>query len=141
MLRFLRFVVYLCGFAGFVTNGFAANPLLLRNPAISKGKVAFLYADDIWTASREGGEAERLTSIGTVVGGPYFSPDGSRIAYSARIAGNVDVYVMSAEGGVPRRLTWHPRGNMVSGWSPDGRDLIFASTRNPALLIGRGTRL
>jgi tricorn protease len=130
MLRFLRFVVYLFGFAGFVANSFAANPLLLRNPALSKDKVAFLYADDIWTASREGGEAERLTSIGTVVGAPYFSPDGSRIAYSARIAGNVDVYVMSAEGGVPRRLTWHPGGNIVSGWSPDGRDLIFASARN-----------
>ena len=52
-------------------------PLLLRHPALSQDKIAFRYADDIWTVSRQGGEAERLTSNGHVNSGPFYSPDGS----------------------------------------------------------------
>jgi tricorn protease len=61
----------------------AQPPLLLRNPALSQDRIAFLYADDIWTVSRQGGEAQRLTSNGKVVAGPFYSPDGASIAYSA----------------------------------------------------------
>ena len=111
----------LCGVAA------AAGPLLLRNPSLSKDKIAFLYADDIWTVPRGGGEAERLTSVGAVHEGPYFSPDGTQIAYSTLERGQVDVYVVSAEGGVPRRLTWEPTGNYAVGWTPDGKDVLFAS--------------
>ena len=103
------------------------GPRLLRNPSLSKGKIAFLYADDIWTVGREGGEAQRLTSVGAVTAGPYFSPDGTQIAYSTREHGLTDVYVVSAEGGVPRRLTWDPEGNDAVGWTPDGKDVLFAS--------------
>ena len=53
----------LCGVAK------AAGPLLLRNPSLSKDKIAFLYADDIWTVPRAGGEAQRLTSVGAVTRG------------------------------------------------------------------------
>jgi len=69
---------------GFALHTFAqtAPPLLLRNPSLSADKIAFLYADDVWTVSREGGEARRLTSVNTVVDGPYYSPDGARIAYT-----------------------------------------------------------
>ena len=34
---------------------------------------------------------------------------------------------MSAEGGVPRRLTWEPTGSRVAGWSADGKEVLFAS--------------
>ena len=44
-------------------------PLLLRYPSLSQSTIAFRYADDIWTVPRAGGEAQRLTSIGTVVEG------------------------------------------------------------------------
>ena len=72
--------------ASFVLCAFGqtAPPLLLRNPSLSGDKIAFLYADDVWTVSREGGEARRLTSVNAVVDGPYFSPDGASIAYSTR---------------------------------------------------------
>ncbi len=103
------------------------SPLLLRSPSLSQDKIAFRYADDIWTVGRQGGEAERLTSNGKVVVGPSFSPDGSQIAYSARLNGNVDTYVMPATGGVPRRLTWHPAGSEVVGWTPDGKSVLIAS--------------
>ena len=105
----------------------AQTPLLLRNPSLSKDQIAFRYADDIWTVSRQGGEAERLTSDGQVMAGPFYSPDGAWIAYSAHLNGNTDAYVIPAAGGVPRRITWHPDGSGVVGWSPDGKDLLIAS--------------
>src|ERR1700760_2394515 len=122
---FLCFVIL----TGFALQAFAqaSPPLLLRNPSVSADKIAFLYADDVWTVPREGGEARRLTSVNAVVDGPYFSPDGTRIAYSTREHGLNDVYVVSAEGGVPRRLTWEPTGNSAVGWTSDGKDVLFNS--------------
>ena len=105
----------------------ASAPLLLRKPSLSGDKVAFLYADDVWTVDRQGGEAQRLTSNGQVSAGPFFSPDGAWIAYSAHLQGNTDVYVIPANGGVPRRITWHPAGSHVVGWTPDGKDVLIAS--------------
>lgn len=110
-----------------VQSAGAQTPLLLRNPSLSQDKIAFLYADDIWTVSRQGGEAERLTSNGHVVAGPFYSPDGSQIAYAAHLAGNTDVYVVPSAGGVPRRITWQPQGSLVVGWTPDGKNVLVAS--------------
>src|ERR1700689_4003573 len=108
-------------------SAWSATPLLLRNPALSQDRIAFLYANDIWVVAREGGDARRLTSAGTVWAGPYFSPDHTQIAYSTRDHGLTDVYVMNAEGGVPRRLTWEPTGSRVAGWTPDGKEVLFTS--------------
>src|ERR1700719_3656272 len=80
----------------FCASAWSATPLLLRSPALSQDRIAFLYADDIWSVAREGGEARRLTSVGSVTAGPYFSPDHTQIAYSTKARGLMDVYVMSA---------------------------------------------
>ena len=39
----------------------ANPPLLLRSPSVSETTLAFRYADDIWTVSRDGGAAELIT--------------------------------------------------------------------------------
>jgi tricorn protease len=111
-----------------------AAPLLLRNPSLSQTKIAFLYAGDIWTVPRAGGVAQRLTSRNDVVEGPYYSPDGSEIAYSRLEHGTANVYIIGADGGVPRRLTWGNSGhagsgNYAVGWTPDGKDVLFDSMR------------
>lgn len=106
-----------------------ASPLLLLQPTLSQNQIAFRHADDIWIVPRSGGEAQRLTSTANINGGPFFSPDGQWLAYSARINGNEDVYVISASGGVPRRITYHPEGDGIVGWTPDGKDLLFLSGR------------
>jgi tricorn protease len=108
-------------------SAWSATPLLLRNPALGQDKIAFLYANDIWVVAREGGDARRLTSAGSVAAGPYFSPDHTQIAYSTSVHGLMDVYVVNAEGGVPRRLTWEPTGSRVAGWTPDGKEVLCAS--------------
>ena len=108
-------------------SAWSATPLLLRNPALSQDGIAFLYGGDIWLVAREGGEARRLTSVGSVVAGPYFSPDHTQIAYSSRAHDLTDVYVVNAAGGVPRRLTWEPTGSRATGWTPDGKEVLFIS--------------
>jgi tricorn protease len=108
-------------------SAWSATPLLLRNPSLSEDRIAFLYANDIWTVAREGGDARRMTSVGTVSAGPYYSPDHKQIAYSTRAHGLTDVYVINSEGGVPRRLTWEPTGSRVAGWSADGKEVLFTS--------------
>jgi tricorn protease len=115
-------IFFLCG-----TAQGADSPLLLRNPSLSRDKIAFLYASDVWIVAREGGEARRLTSVNCIVDGPYYSPDGTQIAYSTSEHGLTDVYVVNADGGVPRRLTWEPTGNYASGWTADGKSVLFAS--------------
>jgi tricorn protease len=108
----------------------AAGPLLMQKPALSKTHIAFAYAGDLWLVARDGGEARLLTSGNGTKTDPVFSPDGSMIAFSGDYDGNVDVYVMPSSGGIPRRLTHHPAVDEVVGWAPDGKSVLFRSTRN-----------
>jgi tricorn protease len=102
---------------------------MLRYPAASKTQIAFVYAGDIWLVSKEGGSAFRLTSSPGEESFPRFSPDGSRVAYSASYDGNIDVYVVPSAGGEPTRLTYHPMADRVVGWTPDGSRVLFAAAR------------
>ncbi len=102
---------------------------LLRQPTVSASHIAFAYANNIWTVERAGGTARRLTSSQGQTLNPRFSPDGKWIAFSAEYAGNLDVYVVPAEGGEPKRLTWHPGADTVQGWTHDGAAIVFASAR------------
>jgi tricorn protease len=133
----LSFALAVCAFppalsflgstAAFAADTPDTHPLLLRDPSLSQNAVAFRYADDIWTVARTGGVAERLTSDGSVAEGPFYSPDGSQIAYSARVHGNLQVFLIPATGGIPRRITWHPTDSFALGWTPDGKSVLFSS--------------
>ena len=113
---------------------FSQGTRLLRHPTVSRDSVAFEYAGDLWIVSRSGGTARRLTSTPSVETEPYFSPDGSQIAFTATVAGNTDVYVVPTAGGDPKRLTYHPGEDRVRGWKPDGKSVLFASDRVSAPL-------
>jgi len=112
---------------------------LLAQPAVSATHVAFVYAGDLWTARRDGTDVRRLTSDDGVESNPAFSPDGQQIAFSAQYEGNTDVYVVSVEGGVPTRLTWHPGADIVQGFTRDGQAVLFTSAR--AVFTGRYAQL
>jgi tricorn protease len=102
-------------------------PLLLRFPTVSKTQIVFNYGGNLWIVGRDGGDARRLTSGVGVEMLPYFSPDGSTIAFTGEYDGNRDVFVVPAAGGVPRRLTYHPAEERVAGWTPDGKKILFNS--------------
>jgi Tol biopolymer transport system component/DNA-binding winged helix-turn-helix (wHTH) protein len=63
--------------------------------------------------------------------GPAFSPDGSRVAFVRGIVAGVveDLYVVPAEGGAPKRLTFDNCFILGMTWTPDGRDIVFSSMR------------
>src|SRR5581483_9500436 len=103
------------------------SPLLLRFPSVSKTQIVFNYGGDLWIVGREGGEARQLTSGVGIEALPFFSPDGSMIAFTGEYDGNRDVFVVPASGGVPRRLTYHPAEEFVAGWTPDGKKVLFSS--------------
>jgi tricorn protease len=107
----------------------SGNTRLLRYADISRDKVVFSYAGDLWTSPRQGGAARRLTTSPGDKLYPKFSPDGKWIAFTASYDGNPDVYVMPSEGGEPKRLTYHPSADIVLGWTPDGKDVLFRSDR------------
>lgn len=117
------------GLIGASTAAAEAQTLLLRDPAISADKIAFVYAGDIYVANRDGTSPRRLTSHAADEGGPVFSPDGSKIAYTARYNNNTDVYTISVNGGQPTRLTFHPGADTAIDWSPDGSEVAFVSRR------------
>ena len=39
------------------------------------------------------------------------------------------MYVVPTVGGEPKRLTWHPGADFARGWTPDGKRVVFASSR------------
>lgn len=104
-------------------------PHLLRHPSLSASAIAFDYAGAIWSVPRGGGEARMIAAGQGNDFHPVFSPDGSMIAFTAEIDGNVDVYVVAASGGEPRRLTWHPGHDEALGWSADGKSILIRSDR------------
>jgi tricorn protease len=106
------------------------KPTLFQKPTVNRTDIVFAYAGDLWIVPRQGGDAKRLTNGVGIETNPLFSPDGSMIAFTGEYDGNTDVYVVPATGGVPKRLTYHPSADLVVGWTADGKQVLFASSRN-----------
>ncbi|MEO1574418.1 MAG: DPP IV N-terminal domain-containing protein, partial [Pseudomonadota bacterium] len=123
------------------TFAHAQDTRLLRFPDIHKDRVVFVYAGDLYVAATGGGTATRLTSHDGAELYPKFSPDGSRVAYSAEYNGTRQVYVIPTDGGTPQQLTWYndvgampPRGGTdyrVLDWTPDGQNVLVRANRLP----------
>ena len=112
---------------------------LLRFPAIHDDTVVFTYSGNLYSVPAAGGVARRLTSHDGFEMFARFSPDGKYIAFTGQYDGNTEVYRMPAEGGTPVRLTYTATlgrddvsdrmgpNNIVIGWTPDGKDILFRS--------------
>ena len=113
---------------------------LMRFPDVYKDKVVFSYGGDLWLGSASGGVARRITSHPGLELFPKFSPDGKWIAFTGQYDGNFNVYVIPAEGGEPKQLTFLPDvtsvpermgpNNMVITWFPDSQRILFLSRRD-----------
>jgi tricorn protease len=112
---------------------------LLRFPAINGRQIVFTYAGNLYTVPSDGGVARRLTSHEGFEMFARFSPDGKTLAFTGQYDGNTEVYLMPAQGGVPQRLTYTATltrddvsdrmgpNNIVMGWTPDGKHVVFRS--------------
>ncbi len=110
----------------------------LRRPDIHGDKIIFTSEGDLWAGSISTKTAVRLTTHPGQETFARFSPDGKKIAFSAQYDGGYDVYMMPAEGGEPKRITYDPNSALVSGWTPDGKSILYRSPRDKAT---RGNRL
>jgi tricorn protease-like protein/C-terminal processing protease CtpA/Prc len=100
---------------------------MLRFPDVSKDSIAFVYANDVWIAPREGGLARPLSSPVGMEMFPRFSPDGSTLAFVGNYEGNQDLYTMPVApgAGAPSRVTHHPAAEVLSDWTPDNQLLFY----------------
>ncbi len=114
------------------------STLMLRFPDIHGNKLAFVYAGDIWTADVNGENIRRITSSDGSEFFPKFSPDGKWLAFTAEYDGYWQLYVMPAEGGTPKQLTYYPSQPLPDRfgydkhaitWTPDGKYIIFRDQR------------
>ncbi|WP_243321506.1 S41 family peptidase [Geothrix sp. SG200] len=98
-------------------------PRFVSSPDVHGDRVVFTWESDLWLGSLKGGAARRLTSHPGVETAARFSPDGKWIAFSAQYDGVTEAYVMPAEGGTPKRLTWSGYAS-VQGWTPDSLQVV-----------------
>ena len=108
------------------------HPNILQRPALSAKFIAFGYAGDLWIVPREGGRATRLTAGVGIEQAPVFSPDGQTLAFTGQYDGNTDVFTIPVTGGIPKRITFHPDPDYAVGWTRDGKNILFRSTRTAA---------
>ena len=132
---FLLFFTFLLAHSLFAQD----EARLLRFPAIYNNQIVFSYGGDLYTVQSTGGVARKLTNHVGYEMFPRFSPDGKSIAFTGQYDGNTEVYLMTSEGGVPKRLTYTATldrddvsdrmgpNNIVMGWK--GNDSIIFRSR------------
>jgi Tol biopolymer transport system component len=93
----------------------ALTPGLSRdgNPSFSPlgDRIAFQRDGDIWTMNPDGSGPVNLTKTESYEGCPWFSGDGTRIAFDGLRDETSDIFVMNADGSNLRRLTTGPGNN------------------------------
>lgn len=139
--------LFLAALAAFTTAGATENPLWMRYCSISPdgSTIAFCYKGDIYTVPSTGGNARQLTTNPAYDTHPIWSPDGQQIAFASARQGSMDIYIVSKDGGVPKRLTTHSGNETPVTFSdathilfkanlmPDATDLSFPSAQFPQI--------
>jgi len=94
----------------------------------------------LWVGPAADAARARQVSSGT---GKYdgliglsWTPDG-RLVYCSNASGNLDLWIMDADGANARQLTTHPAADTAPLVSPDGRTIVFTSLRTGSPNIWR----
>jgi len=92
--------------------------------------VAYVSFPDgvLWKADRDGSNPVQLTDPNISAFLPRWSPDGKQIVFTDRYSPTDATYVISSDGGTPRKLLPNDtRAEDDPNWSPDGKKIAFAS--------------
>jgi len=96
----------------FVSGAFPARAAdihdtrLLSDPALSANRIAFAYANDLWTAALDGRGVERLTSAPGVESGPKFSGSGRASNATAHKVSRDAIRAFLSSAGRRRPNSW-----------------------------------
>src|SRR4026209_2402982 len=66
---------------------------------------------------------------------PRISPDGKSVAFTVRVTdveanrGRTDIWIAGVDGAHARKLTAHEPHDSGARWIPDGKSIVFLSTR------------
>src|SRR5579872_2644026 len=105
------------------------------------GVVAYRQSSNGVQLAWYGRDGKRLSSIGEP--GQYneivLSSDGKRLALERIVSDgeNWDIWILGLESGIFSRMTFDPALDVNPVWSPDGRELVFASSRKGAFDLYR----
>jgi Tol biopolymer transport system component len=133
------------------TPGYDAEATIAKD-----GRVVFTSVRDgdmeIYSMTGDGSDVRRLTNLPGPDGGPFFSPDGTKIVFRGHHPdkgaelddyfallkkalwrpGALDVFVMDRDGKNLKQITHGGGANWAPYWTPDGQRIIYASNaRDP----------
>jgi len=99
--------------------------------------IVFDLLGHIYRVSSEGGAAESLTQQSGIAINfhPRYSPDGTEIAFVSDRQGQMNLWVMEADGSNPEPVFLDDGSRITEPtWTPDGRYIV--ATRNVPTLVG-----
>ncbi|HMB93177.1 MAG TPA: DPP IV N-terminal domain-containing protein [Rhodothermales bacterium] len=85
---------------------------------------------EIYRMNSDGSEQTRLTSLQARSHYPYWSPDGTHIAFETDVTGDLEIFVTKADGSDLQNVTRHPARDTSVSWSPQGDKMAFVSDRD-----------
>src|SRR5438552_8410934 len=100
-----------------------------RTPAINGNILIFTAEGDLWKYDMNSGFTTRLTTDKGLEINPCISHDGKQVVFTGQYEGASELYIMSIDGGVPKRITYDYAGNLVQAysWTKDGKILYRTS--------------
>jgi Tol biopolymer transport system component len=91
--------------------------------------LAYVHGRSLLVARADGTKRRRIARAPMETYGPEWSPDGTRIVYSADgPTGSLELFVVTLANGRVTRLTNEEGAQIDPAWSPDGRHIAYVHT-------------
>jgi serine/threonine protein kinase len=106
-------------------------------------RLVFTRGNAIWIANADGGDAYEVPGVPetpwAMDRSPDLSPDGQTITFFHTGAEPIrgDIWIIPTAGGQARQLTFDLCEGGWPSWAPDGRSIVFSSTRAGSLTLWR----